>query len=65
MEIEESLKNDPALADANVSVKADDSAVVLSGTVASNAQHDLALHIAKSLAGKRNVVDKIQIRKQT
>ena len=63
MDIEESLKNEPALANSNVNVKADDSGVVLGGTVDSDAQHDLALRIAKSHAGKRNVVDKIQIRK--
>ncbi len=65
MEIEEKLKNEPALTNANVMVKADDSAVVLGGTVDSDAQRDLALRIAKSYAGKRKVVDKIQIRKQT
>ena len=65
MEIEEKLKAEPALTNANVSVKADDSAVVLAGTVDSDSQRDVALGIAKSYAGKRRVIDKIQIRKQT
>ena len=65
MEIEEKLKAEPALTNANVNVKADDSAVVLAGTVNSDSQRDVALRIAKSYAGKRKVVDKIQIRKQT
>jgi hypothetical protein len=65
MEIQEKLKTEPALADADVNVKADDSFVVLSGTVNSDRQHELALRIAKSYAGKRRVVDKIQIREQT
>ena len=65
MEIEEKLKAEPALTNAKVNVKADDSAVVLAGTVNSDSQRDVALRIAKSYAGKRKVVDKIQIRKQT
>ena len=65
MEIEEKLKNDPALTNTSVMVKADDSSVVLGGTVDSDSQRDVAFRIAKSYAGKRKVVDKIQIRKQT
>jgi hypothetical protein len=65
VEIQEELKAEPALTNANVIVKADDSAVMLSGTVDNDAQRDLAIRIAKSYAGKRKVVDKIQIRKQT
>jgi osmotically-inducible protein OsmY len=65
MEIQEKLKTEPALAGADVNVKADDTSVVLSGTVNSDRQHELALRIANSYAGKRRVVDKIQIREQT
>ena len=48
MEIEEKL--DPACTNADVTVKADDSAVVLSGTVGSDEQLHLAIRIAKSYA---------------
>jgi len=59
------LNSEPALANTNVSVKADESAVVLTGTVDSEKQHDLAVRIAQSFAGDRQVVDKITIRQQT
>jgi len=64
-QIEQGLYSEPALANTNVSVKADESAVVLTGTVDSEKQHDLAVRIAQSFAGDRQVVDKITIRQQT
>ncbi len=64
-QIEQGLYSEPALANTNVSVKADESAVVLTGTVDSEKQHDLAVRIAQSFAGDRQVVDKIKIRQQT
>ena len=64
-QIEQGLNSEPALANTNVSVKADESAVVLIGTVDSEKQHDLAVRIAQSFAGDRQVVDKIKIRQQT
>ena len=64
-QIEQGLNSEPALANTNVSVKADESAVVLTGTVDSEKQHDLAVRIAQSFAGDRQVVDKITIRQQT
>ena len=64
-QIEQGLYSEPALANTNVSVKADERAVVLTGTVDSEKQHDLAVRIAQSFAGDRQVVDKITIRQQT
>jgi len=64
-QIEQGLYSEPALANTNVSVKADERAVVLTGTVDSEKQHDLAVRIAQSFAGDRQVVDKIKIRQQT
>jgi len=64
-QIEQGLNSEPALANTNVSVKADERAVVLTGTVDSEKQHDLAVRIAQSFAGDRQVVDKITIRQQT
>jgi BON domain len=64
-QIQQSLNSEPALADTNVGVKTDESAVVLTGTVDSEKQHDLAVRIAQSFAGDRQVVDKIKIRQQT
>jgi Flp pilus assembly secretin CpaC len=64
-QIQQSLNSVPALANTNVGVKTDESAVVLTGTVDSEKQHDLAVRIAQSFAGDRQVVDKIKIRQQT
>ncbi len=56
---------EPALANTNVSVKAGEGLVELTGTVDNAVQHDLALRIAQSYAGDRKVVDKITVRQQT
>ena len=64
-QIQEHFNSEPALTNSNVSIKADESLVVLTGTVDSDVQHDLALRIAQSYAGDRKVVDKIQVRQQT
>jgi len=63
--IEAHFHKEPALANSNLTVKADDTSVVLTGTVESDVQHDLALRIVQSYAGDRKVVDKIRTRRQT
>jgi len=64
-QIQAHFHKEPALANSNLTVKADDTSVVLMGTVESDVQHDLALRIAQSYAGDRKVVDKIRVRRQT
>jgi len=64
-QIQEHFTSEPALANSDLSIKADESLVVLTGAVDSNVQHDLALRIAQSYAGDRKVVDKIQVRQRT
>lgn len=64
-QIQKHLSTEPDLANAGVQVKADDRLVILTGTVDSDAQHDLALRIAQSYAGERKIVDKIKVRQQT
>ena len=59
------LRAEPALARTNLDARVDDSSVVLTGTVDSPAQHDLALQIAQSNAGDRKIVDKIKVKQQT
>ena len=63
-QIQDMLNNEPALADTNLAVKANDQSVTLTGTVATPGQHDLALRIAQSYAGGRKIVDKIKVRGQ-
>src|SRR5437667_7066344 len=61
-QIEQHLNAEPALTNSNVGVKTDDQSVVLTGTVDTPRQHDLALQIARSYAGERRIVDKIKSR---
>ncbi|PYX61962.1 MAG: hypothetical protein DMG73_01495 [Acidobacteria bacterium] len=64
-QIQEHFNAEPALANTNVGIKADETSVLLTGTVDSDVQHALALRIAESYAGDRKVVDKIKVRQQT
>lgn len=64
-QIQQGLNSEPALSNANVSVKVDESSAVLTGTVNTGEQHDLAVRIAQSYVGDRKIVDKIKLRKQT
>lgn len=59
--IHDGLSSEPALADASVSVKTDDRAIVLMGSVGSEKQHEVALRIAQSCTGGRQIVDKIKV----
>jgi hypothetical protein len=62
--IQDKFNSEPVLANTNVGVKTDDKSVTLTGTVDTDAQHDLALRIAQSYAGDRTIVDKITVRGQ-
>jgi BON domain len=63
-QIQDKFNSEPVLANTNVGVKTDDKSVTLTGTVDTDAQHDLALRIAQSYAGDRTIVDKITVRGQ-
>jgi osmotically-inducible protein OsmY len=59
------LKAEPTLSSTNVDARVDDGSVVLTGSVDTMTQHDLAIRIAQSNAGDRRVVDKIKVKQQT
>lgn len=59
------LVSEPALANTNIDAKVDDNSVVLTGTVDTDRQHHLAVQIAQTYGGGRQVVDKIKLRQQT
>ena len=61
--IHDGLSSELALAGASVSVKTDDRAIVLMGSVANEKQHEVALRIAQSFTGGRQIVDKIRVTK--
>jgi osmotically-inducible protein OsmY len=63
--IHDGLSSEPTLAGTSVSVRTDDRAIVLMGSVGSEKQHEAALRIAQSLTGGRQIVDKIKIRGTT
>jgi osmotically-inducible protein OsmY len=60
-QIQEHFNAEPALANTNLAVVADESSVILRGAVESELQHDLALRIVQSYAGDRKLVDKVQV----
>ena len=64
-QIQDGLNSEPALSNSKVSVKTSEKSVVLSGTVDSETQHELALRIAQAYAGDRKIVDKIKVQQQT
>jgi hypothetical protein len=63
--IQQGLKSDPALRNSNISASVDQTSVVVTGTVYSEGEHDIALRIAQSFAGDRKLVDKLKIRQKT
>ena|SRR5216683_396016 len=64
-QIQQGMKSEPELANTNISVKTNDSSVVLTGTVDTERQHDLAVRIAQSYAADRQIVDKIKVGQRT
>lgn len=64
-QIQNRLRDEPALKGFSLIATADDANVVLTGEVADNEQRYLAIRIARSYAGNRKVVDKIQMRSDT
>ena len=64
-QIQQGLNSEPMLHNSNVGVHVDENSVILTGTVSTEEQHDLALRIAQSYAGDRKIVDKIKLMQQT
>jgi osmotically-inducible protein OsmY len=59
------LNSEPTLERTNLDAQVSDNSVVLTGNVASEEEHDLALQIAEFYAGNRRIVDKIKVVGQT
>ena len=64
-QILDQLKAEPTLSGTNIDARVDNDSVVLTGSVDTLAQHDLAVQIAQSNAGSRRIVDKIKVKQQT
>jgi osmotically-inducible protein OsmY len=63
--IVDKLRAEPRLSSTNVDAKVDDNSVVLTGSVDTVEQHDLAVRIAQANAGDRYVVDRINVTQRT
>ncbi len=61
-QIQKKLDTEPDLSGANVKAQVSDTTVTLTGTVADDQQHDLALRIARSFSGDRTIDDKIEVK---
>ena len=64
-QITKHLSSEPALANTDLAAHVSENSVVLTGSVATEEQHDLAVRIAHSYAGDRKLVDRIKLRQQT
>lgn len=60
--IKDKINTEPELARDHLAVTTNDQAVTLSGSVGGKTQHDLALGIAGSYAGNRQILDKTTVR---
>jgi osmotically-inducible protein OsmY len=63
--IVDKLREEPRLSGTNVDARVENNSVVLTGSVETVEQHDLAVHIAQANAGDRNIVDRINIKQRT
>ena len=61
--IEEKLKTEPGLNSKDIQVTLTPSLVTLSGSVASNDDHDKAVRVARAYAGDREVEDHLSVQK--
>ena len=64
-QIQQGLSSQPSLHETKIAVRVTEASVFLTGTVDSEAQHELALRVAGSYAGDRQLIDKIKVRQQT
>lgn len=63
--ISERLRTEQSLSEDQINTEVNDDAVVLKGSVANMAQHDLAVQIAQSYAGNRKVEDHLEVKQRT
>jgi FtsZ-interacting cell division protein YlmF len=63
-QIMQHLSSEPTLAHTTAAAKVDEDSVVLTGSVDTETEHDVAVRIARSYADHRRIVDEIKIRQQ-
>lgn len=61
-QIQDKLDSEPALARSNVKANANDNVVILTGIVDNEREHQLAVEIARSYAGDREILDRIEVK---
>ncbi len=62
-QIGQKLSSEPQLQNLPLTAKVNNHTIVLTGTVDNEQQHRLALRVAQSYAGQRQIVDKIDVRR--
>jgi osmotically-inducible protein OsmY len=60
-EIQQAIQAQPTLSTSNISVRANDTSVVMAGTVADERQHQMALRVAALHASGLRIVDRIKV----
>lgn len=61
-QVQHKLETEPLLKDLQLRTTVTDAGIMVSGTVQNEQQHKLALRVAESYAGERQVIDKIKVR---
>ena len=61
-QVQHKLETEPLLEDMQLKATVTDAGIMLTGTVNNEQQHKLALRVAESYAGERQVIDKIKVR---
>ncbi len=61
-QINQKLAQEPGLKNTDVRFDVDDTAIVVSGTVNDEQQHQAALRLAQSFAGNRKITDYVKLR---
>ena len=64
-QIQQGIDSEPALHNAKVDVHVNETSVVITGSVETEEQHDLAFRIAQSYAGDCKIVDNIKLEQRT
>ena len=64
-QIVDQLGAEPTLSGTNIDAKVNDNSVMLTGSVDTVEQHDLAVRIAQANAGDRTIVDRIKVKQRT
>ncbi|HEV2990268.1 MAG TPA: BON domain-containing protein [Candidatus Angelobacter sp.] len=64
-QLQQTLRKDPDLKDAQVQTRVDDQTITLKGTVQDDIQHQRVLQLVQTYAGKRKIVDDLIVKQKS